>query len=59
MFKEDDDLVMRPGSDNFFAGRPYGQDSPVSEQQMIAAVREYYACWNADGSEDRLKSALL
>jgi hypothetical protein len=58
-FKPDTGLIMRPGSDNFFQGGPYSQDNPVAEQQMVAAAREYYRCWEADNIESALSGACL
>lgn len=57
-FKQRSGYMVRPGADNFFEGGPYAQDNPVCEQQMVAAVREYYTCWRAEGAEARLASAL-
>jgi hypothetical protein len=57
-FRADHELVIRPGSDNFFDGGPYPQDNPVCEQQMVAAVREYYNCWAAGDVQGKLSGAI-
>lgn len=44
-FKTGSAPEMQPGASSFFRGAFNDVDTPVAEQQMLAAARTYYAAW--------------
>jgi hypothetical protein len=53
-FLPDHELIIRPGSDNFFSGSVASWDTPVAEAHMVAAVRQFYASWRLGAAEESL-----
>lgn len=44
-FKANCNLEVHPGASAFFRGAFNDTDTPVAEQQMLAAARSYYSSW--------------
>lgn len=55
-FKPNCALEVNPGASAFFRGAFNDTDTPVGEQQMLAAARAYYSSWLPGEAEAKLAS---